>query len=388
MPVRDLEPRRKAEDEPAQLVRSFLDTITSDLELSETLRIALEHCCRLLGLDAGWLYLLDEDTQEPELVASRQMPETFATQPERWEGLCGCVHALYQNDEKPFEPTPELYRCSRLQGVEQDNPQELKYHVCIPLFLRNRPIGIVNVARSDWLPVPAPIAAALRELGQLLCLAVERDRLLKSKPATKAERERIARELHDTLLQGLTGIALQLETADALIDAGAKSRNPLLRALQLTQETMAETRAAIDDLGAVSLGSDTLATVLTRLMDDFEQQTGTTTSTELDLGVRRLPSSVETAVVRIVREGLQNVVRHAGARSVQLRARNARGRLSVILVDDGRGFDAANVAASFHGYGLASMRRRVQLLGGYFRLRTAPGKGTRVEISIPVAQDP
>lgn len=387
MRVRKIEPQQTAGG-PAEVVTSFLATITSEAELVETLRIALEHCCTLLELNTGWLYLLEEETLEPALVASLQMPEAFVRQPERWEGLCGCVHALYRNEEEPFEPTPQLYSCSRLQGVGRDNPLELKYHVCIPLFLRGRPIGIINVARSDWEPVPPETAAALLELGQLLCLAVERERLLTSKPATKAERERIARELHDTLLQGLTGIALQLETADALLGDGEKSRSPLLRALQLTQETMAETRAAIDDLGAVSLGADSLETVLTRIAAEFEQQTGTSTSIELSLGARRLPSNTETAVVRIVREGLQNVVRHAGATRVQLRGRTARGRLSLILVDDGRGFDAANVAASFHGYGLASMRRRVQLLGGHFRLRTSPGKGTRVEMSIPVAPDP
>jgi NarL family two-component system sensor histidine kinase LiaS len=88
-------------------------------------------------------------------------------------------------------------------------------------------------------------------------------------------------------------------------------------------------------------------------------------------------------VVRIVREGLQNVVRHAGATRVKLVARRARGRLSLILSDDGRGFDSTKVAESVHGYGLASMRRRVQLIGGRFRLVTSPGHGTRVEISIP-----
>src|SRR4051812_13154069 len=117
LPVKDVELQAAEEEQPAQIVRAFLDTITSEVNLPETLRIALEQCCRLLQLDVGWVYLLDEETREPALVASREMPPMFASQPERWEGLCGCIHALYRNDAEPFDETPELYRCSRLQGV-------------------------------------------------------------------------------------------------------------------------------------------------------------------------------------------------------------------------------------------------------------------------------
>lgn len=370
---------------PEAFIRTFLDTVSSQADLTEILREALEQCSRLLGLDAGWIYLLDEGTQEPSLAASREMPPMFEAQPERWQGLCGCIHALYRNDETPFEPRPELYTCSRMQGVTDDNPGALQYHVCIPLLLRGEPVGIVNVARADWRPVSPVVAETLFELAKLLTLAVERDRLAKAKPVLRTERERIARELHDTLLQGLAGIALQIETADALLEAGKDSRNPLLRALQLTQETMAETRAAIDDLGEVSLGTETLARVLTRLAHEFSDDTGIRVESDLKLTVHRLPSQIETATVRIMREGLQNVVKHSSARNVKLRASDAKGRLAIILEDDGRGFDPVRVAASFHGYGLASMRRRVQLLRGRFRLMTAPGKGTRVEISIPLS---
>ena len=370
----------------SDVFRSILDAVTGGTPVADALQLALEEICGLLALDVGWIYLLNEETAEPSLAAVRQMPPMFDAQPDRWEGLCGCVHALLNRDES-LSDTPELYRCSRLWGVEDDNPGRLKYHVCIPLLLGERPIGIINVARSDWRPVGPAQAALLETLGKLLALAVDRDRLLhtKSEDIVRAERERIARELHDTLMQGLTGITLQLETADALLDGQSdRARGPLRKALEITHETMAETRAAIDDLGQVSLGSQTLAGVLTRVVNEYAASTSMEVSLELRLDSQHLPRQVETAVVRIMREGLQNVVRHAGAKNVTLTAKRTKDRLSLILVDDGRGFDAANVAASFHGYGLASMRRRVQLLNGRFRLITAPGKGTRVEISIPV----
>jgi two-component system NarL family sensor kinase len=371
------------DDGVRQVLRSFLDVVADETDISRILTAALEDCCELLGLKTGWIYLLDEATAEPSLAASRCMPNTFSSQPERWEGICGCVHALYQHDETPFPALPQTDRCSRLQGVADDNEGGLRYHVCIPLFLRQKPIGIINVARADWQPVSMPLSRALLELGRLLSLAVERARLADTTPVLKAERERIARELHDTLLQGLTGIALQLETADALMQPGSGSRSPLRRALELTQETMAETRAAIDGLGAVALRSETLASVLTRLVAEFAEENAVEAVAEVKLEGPRLPLQIETAIVRIVREGLQNVVRHAGATHVHLGARRSKGRLSLILADDGRGFDASKVAASYHGYGIASMRRRTQLVGGRFRLVTAPGGGTRVEISIP-----
>jgi signal transduction histidine kinase len=248
-------------------------------------------------------------------------------------------------------------------------------------------MGIMNVAHSDWRTLSASELALLTTVGNQLGLAVDRARLLdaRAERAIRDERGRLARELHDTVMQRLTGIGLQIETADATLDGDPeRARGRLRAALKLTQEALAETRATVDGLDPASSGREPLHHSLPALCAEFEQLYDIPVRCDVRTLPERPPASMEVGLFRIVREGLNNVVKHAGASRAAVRVRQRKDRVTLIVEDDGRGFDRARAVATVHGYGLHSMRRRASMMGGRFRLRTAPGLGTRVEVSIPL----
>ncbi len=198
-----------------------------------------------------------------------------------------------------------------------------------------------------------------------------------------AERQRMARELHDTLSQGLAGLVLQLEA----ISAHLKGERPA-RALAIVEEameqargTLAESRRAITDLrqdGPRDLGESAR-----REAERFASSTGIPCAVEVSLPAT-LPDPVSEAALRVLVEGLTNVARHAQAGRVDLRiATNPPGdELELEICDNGVGFEPAAVEAGH--YGLLGMRERVQLAGGRLEVRSAPGEGTELMIRFPL----
>jgi len=191
--------------------------IAESSDLPSLMATALEEVCDLLGLHTGWVYLLDEDTSEPTLLTSQRLPPVSISEPERWAGLCWCLESLIEQNPEGAANVGVL-RCSRLFEVNRENPEQLTHHASIPLYAAGRRMGIMNVARSDWRTLSEDELSLLTTIGSQLGMAVDRLRLLDetAERATRDERERLARDLHDGVLQRLTGIALQLETADIL----------------------------------------------------------------------------------------------------------------------------------------------------------------------------
>ncbi len=359
-------------------------------DLATVMQRALELVCGLLGLSTGWVYLLEEETGEPTLFAASQLPPVFAIDPERWQGLCLCIQSLLENDPRGAANVNTL-ACSRLWEAVEGNPEGLRNHASIPFFSRGRQMGIMNVAHADWRTLSAGELALLTTVGNQLGLTVDRARLLEARAerAIQDERGRLARELHDTVMQRLTGIGLQIETADATIESDReRARARLQAALKLTREALAETRAAVDGLDPEGSGVEPLHRSLPELCSEFEQIYEIAVRCEVRTLPGRPGAPIEAGLYRIVREGLNNVVKHAGASRASVRVRQRPGRITLIIEDDGRGFDRARASAMVHGYGLHSMRRRAAMLGGRFRLRTAPGMGTRVEVSVPLGGPP
>ncbi len=199
-----------------------------------------------------------------------------------------------------------------------------------------------------------------------------------------AERQRMARELHDTLAQGVAGLVLQLEAVKAHQDAGrpARAEAIVVQALARARSTLADSRAAIDDLRAVPAG---LPEAIRALVERFTWATGIPCDLALDLGEDRpiLPA-VGEHVQRIVSEGLSNVTRHARATRVGVRCAAGVDALELTIDDDGQGFDPDLAAQAGH-YGLLGMRERARLVGGRLTIESEPGQGTRLHLSIPLA---
>jgi signal transduction histidine kinase len=198
------------------------------------------------------------------------------------------------------------------------------------------------------------------------------------------ERTRLAREIHDTLLHGVTGVALQLRAVLPHLAASATSAEALERILALAERTSHEARQAVWDIRPSARSGVDLARVLEtavrRLVD------GTPVDVRLTVSgrARRLTHEQQDVVVRVTQEAVANVLRHAGARTLQVRLAYGPRRLVVAVTDDGAGFVVAEDFRAYAGHwGLVGMRERAQCVGGELEVRSAPGVGTTVRLVVP-----
>ncbi|MGW6269014.1 sensor histidine kinase [Streptomyces sp. NPDC055060] len=210
---------------------------------------------------------------------------------------------------------------------------------------------------------------------------------------TLAERERLAREIHDTLAQGLSSIQLLLRAAQRALPAGSPAAPHVEQARAAAQDNLAEARRFVRALSPPDLAHGSLAGALERLSASASpgsdgarvdvQFTVSGTPTEL-------PTPYEVALLRTAQSALANTVRHAGAGRAEITLSFMDTSVSLDVVDDGRGFDPASVprggGTGGHdgGFGLPAMRARARSMGGTLSVESAPGHGTAVAVTLPL----
>jgi signal transduction histidine kinase len=200
--------------------------------------------------------------------------------------------------------------------------------------------------------------------------------------AVLAERGRFAREIHDSLAQGLTSISMQLECVrDQMGDNPVSAADHVERARALVRDSLREARRTIWNLRPLALGESDLATALQRYATHLSDGGRISCRQEIEGTPYPLPPGHEDALLRIGQEAITNAVRHAAATEVRHRLRFGPGWITLTIVDNGVGFDVADRAGK--GFGLTSMRERVAALGGSLSIDSRPGKGTEVSATLP-----
>ncbi|MEA3337192.1 MAG: sensor histidine kinase [Chloroflexota bacterium] len=231
----------------------------------------------------------------------------------------------------------------------------------------------------------AEAQALLKELelayAQLARYAVEVENL-----TLTAERQRMARELHDTLAQGLAGVILQLEAAKSHLASGGNQRAEeiLDQAMGRARSTLADARRVISDLREESATSEDLAEAIEQEAIRFSQATGIPCHLDIRLAGQISEESCEHAC-RIVGEALANVAQHAQANEVWLTATDDDGNLQIVVRDDGIGFDTDPSAGRAGHYGLIGARERARLAAGTLQVESQPGEGTTLRLQVPLA---
>ncbi len=360
--------------------------LNQSVDLDQALRATLAQVAELLDLRTGWIWLLDEETGESYLAAAQNLPRALADHPRHMEGRCYCLDTFRAGD-LAGAANVNVVTCSRLKGLV-DGTDGLRYHASIPLYAHGKQLGVLNVASPDWRELSPDDLDVLHATGDLLGIAVERARLFTRGAQLGAleERNRLAREIHDTLAQGLAAIALRLESVDALLEVEtadtARMRSGVGQALALTRANLEEARRSVLDLRAVSLEGQTLVQALQSLASEVELDGGVRVVCEITGGGRPLPARIEVGLYRIAREALTNVARHAHATRAHLGLVMTPEEARLTVEDDGRGFDPANIPQD--RYGLRGMSERARLLGGALRIATSPDEGTRIEAVIPL----
>lgn len=207
-----------------------------------------------------------------------------------------------------------------------------------------------------------------------------------TREAVQEDRTRIARELHDTLEQELTGIAVQLDAASDRLpeSAPAAAAAALDSARTLLRHTRREARRSVWDLRATLLEEGDLASALQAVAQQLGASPAIRVTTVGER--RRLAAVVENNLLRIGTEAMTNAVKHAGATTIDVQLSFDSGEVRLDVVDDGRGFDASRSTTLAAGhFGLLGMRERAERLGARFSLDSRPGAGTRVAVGVPLA---
>ena len=372
--------------------------ISQSRHVKEVHTRSLENVLRVLGLETGWILILDADGGGLRLAHSQGMPEPWVhgdLHPAADE--CVCAQAL---DAR--EPTRLDLRdgCPWLAAGAQESLASTSI-IAVPLRAKGRPQGLLTLVLGER-DLSAEDLRLLGAIGDQVGVALEnallweelrrkeevRGGLLESViTAQEQERLRISRELHDATGQALTSLMVQLRALGEAPDLGTATR--MARDLRgLVSSTLDGVRALSADLRPSVLDDLGLVPAIRRYTATFAERN----PVRVDLHTQglddlRLDSPVETALYRIVQEALNNVARHAEAGSVNLLLERRNSTLVLVIEDDGRGFD---VEGTFHGgapeysLGLHGMEERTILIGGRFTVESAPGQGTTLFVQAPI----
>jgi two-component system NarL family sensor kinase len=366
----------------------ILNAIAQALNATNDVRSALERTLSLvtdlIGLHAGWVWLLDAETNQLYNAASYNLPP-YLKEPVRMSGTwCLCTDGLRSGEST--SKNVDVIECSRLSPAvlarATDMTAGLRFHASVPLRFGKKPLGIMNVTGPKWRKLTKAELGLLSTIGLHVGAMVERARLAddESRLARAEERTRVARELHDTLLQSLTAIALQLEAAASSPDATAGTRERLQKAIDSARAAAAEARRAVADLRAAAPSVKPLAQALRGLARGITSETGVAVDVRVPADVG-LTAKAEAELYRIAQEAMTNVGKHARARSASIALRRAKGSLYLTIADDGVGVATVPPAG---GHGLQGMAERAALLGGTFAVSRRRGGGTLVTATVPL----
>jgi NarL family two-component system sensor histidine kinase LiaS len=205
--------------------------------------------------------------------------------------------------------------------------------------------------------------------------------------ATVQERHRLARELHDSVTQTIFSMTLTAEAARILLERDPSQAASHLTLLQeLAQGALSEMRALIQQLRPSPVEEGGLASALHKHLAALERREGLKVAFQVE-GETQLPRDQEEGLFRIVQEALNNVVKHARTDQAAVRLQMENGQVSLLIQDQGTGFDPSVRGPAREGFGLTSMRERVEMLGGTLEVKSSPGEGTQLLVQVPQTKE-
>jgi PAS domain S-box-containing protein len=260
-----------------------------------------------------------------------------------------------------------------------------------------RPDGSIRYLHSKGQPVLDRAGVVVEVTGVVMdvtdrkrterALRRARERTLEARfSAMLAERTRLAREIHDTLLQGFTGVGLRVLAVANRVTGQPETAAALTEVLTLAQKTLEEARRAVWDMRSPSLGGAEFSVALRKVGEDATRGSGLALTYEVRGLARPLDPAAEEVAFRIVQEAIANTVRHAAAETLRVRCTYGTHRMRLSVRDDGKGFIVDPDFRAYGGHwGLLGMRERANQVGAKLLVRSSPGRGTEVILLIPYA---
>jgi two-component system NarL family sensor kinase len=382
-----------------RVLNRIIEVFSSGIDLDRVLTAAVDLVLEATGVDACFLHLYDASRQRVVLRAASEPYREAIGQVELalGEGVTGWVAAHREPaiiaEHKRSDPRYKYF--SILEGERYTSM------LSVPLISRtDRLVGVVNLHTQERRDFGQDDVGLLRHVASLLAAAIEHAALFeeleakeevlqrmvkRTVQAQEEERRRVATEIHDGVTQQLISIWYRVQACERLLERDLPAaRGELEVAKGLIGEALNEARAAIYDLRPATLDDLGLVPAVEALSRRaFEPEVEVNVATDVNF---QIPAHLETALYRIAQELLSNIRKHAAARRVELTLEMDPEEIRMGVRDDGRGFDLDGYrrARPETSFGLAGIRERVEVIGGTLDIRTEIGKGTRVEVRVPV----
>lgn len=400
--IRDISERKRAEEAlraSEQVARGQVEALTYSLDVLATapapdkfLGQMLSTIGRLLDAQSVILWLINETTDSLDFralaqgakLASADPEHPFVKDPLAWktdklmqEAIFTAAPVICEDIEHDPRVSPELRKFFASRGTRK--------HLTIPTLAGGRVRGFIGVrhdARPRYRPEEIELAQALAHQAML---AIQLTDLAEQgrRAAILGERNRMARDIHDTLAQGFTGVIVQLEAvADAISSSDHKEAESYLRrASELARQSLNEARRSVHALRPEALRDSNFWDALKGIIKNTTAGNAICTRTRLRGKLPNLPNEWQQNLMHIGQEALTNTLKYAHADNFETRLACNDKELRLQFKDDGDGF---RLREGHDGFGLAGMRERVEQMGGELKITSARGKGTTVSVILPL----
>ena len=364
-----------------------LDLLAAEPELDSFVGQVLKALTEQLGARSGSFWLYDAEQNAPLLRLDYDSTTAKPLIPPQFERRDSVTDPFGRKKSRTLQVFNDIEKAPLNDAYRQELlASGIQTLLVVPLVSGEDFIGsftLLDTDRREYQPEELELAQALAHQA---VLAIQLTRLAehRRKASVLEERNRSAREIHDTLAQSFTGILLQLRVAQRISEREPGEAWSLIeRVGELAQEGLAAARRSVWDLQPEAVEYSDFAGVLTQ---HVEQLTASTT-VRLELSIhgtpRDLPPSVGMDLIRIAQESLMNALRHARAKFVCLDVTFGAESLILRVQDDGIGFDVKRRTAG-GGFGLIGMNQRAERLGAHLTVTTQPGKGTEIAVTAPI----
>lgn len=369
-----------------ELINSLATAVSSTLSLQSILEAILGRVMELFGAQAGVVFLREETTSDYELALHQGVAEAAFKEFGSFRVGDGWLGRVAES-AKPAWAT-------RMEG--DDDPHRKKIveagliaSVCVPLMAQGRVVGVLELAFEQLRAVSVSELGLLEAVGAGVGIAVENARLNRQtrRMAVLEERERIAMDLHDGIIQSIYAVGLVLESTRILENGSFEDmHNGLARSIEGLNAIIRDIRAYILDLQPSRISTDDLDSALGRLAREFKANTLIEPEVVIDpSALGKLQPRRSSGLFLIAQEALANVAKHAKASRAWLSLRLSDGEVSMQVIDNGQGFDPSRSQPAL-GHGLSNMEQRARQIGGGIEILSEPGQGTTLTVRLPIDQ--
>ncbi len=380
MRERDTALTRRSED--LTLLNEIATALTSSLELDEILNKTLASVMGYMKVEAGEIFLLEDDKQTLRMVLHRgQAAEAFWTRNrfQLGEGIIGNVAESGRPVLADLTQDSEFLR----PAVAKAGFRQIAY---LPMKAGENLMGVMSVATRSIEPLDDSGLQMLGAVANWAGLAVDNAHLHQNsrRLAVLEERDRIGMDLHDGIIQSIYGVGLSLENALHTLDEDKDlARVRIKESIDGLNQAIRDIRAYILDLRPRQMGNDGLMSGLKRLATEYRANTFSEVSLKgPQKGLDDIPQINALALFHICQETLANAAKHAAAKKVDVNVWTTSDRVLMEIHDDGKGFVIEKMSTTI-GHGLSNMQTRARGVGGDVDISSAPGEGTTILAWVP-----